>query len=136
MLSKAPKQLNIILCEDIRQEAGNKVSLIGVYTDGIIFQIGDVNPAPPLQIAQIAVYATFEQLEKSCELKIKLIDPSGETIFETPKADVIPAGKGITMVAFKMLGLTFKAQGTHKVEFQFDNKKVSFKFLVSTEKTQ
>lgn len=132
MLSKAPKRKNIIICEDIRQEPGNKVSLLGVYTDGIIFQADSSNPKPVMLAPQLAVYATFEKLEASCSLEIKIVDPSGVIIFETPKSQM-KKSDSLTMISFKLLGLTFQREGSHKIEYYFDDKKVFTSFLVAIE---
>jgi len=136
MLSKAPKRKNIIICEDVRQEPGNKVSLLGVYTDGIIFQTDSSNPEPVMLVPQLAVYATFEKLEAACSLEIKIVDPSGVVLFETPESGKMNKSDSVTMISFKILGLTFQREGSHKIEYYFDGKKVSTSFLVAVEPVQ
>jgi len=135
MLSRAPKRKNIIICEDIRQEPGNKVSLLGVYTHGIIFLADSSNPEPAMLAPQLAVYATFEKLEASCSLEIKIIDPSGVVIFETPKSQMSKSDS-LTMISFKILGLTFQREGPHKIEYYFDDKKASTSFSVAIEQAK
>ncbi|MCQ3014850.1 hypothetical protein NLO83_04400 [Pseudomonas tremae] len=130
MLSKAPKPLNMILCEDIRQESGHKVSLIGVYTEGLIFQIKDHKSPTPMRAQQLAFYASFEPLVQDATIRIRLLDPTGVTILETQEG-LMPKSDRITVVAFKTIGLEFKTVGKHKVEYSFDDKKVPFNFNIS-----
>lgn len=136
MLKKAPTPINFIICEDIRQEAGNKVSLLGVYSDGIVFEATPENTSPPMRVAQLAIYATFGNLEAACALDFKIVDPNGKVTFKSPHTEQLKSGDGVTMVGCKFVGLEFKKQGTHKVVFLFDDKPVEFNFTVSIDRTK
>ncbi|MBC3246535.1 hypothetical protein HU746_17955 [Pseudomonas lurida] len=130
MTTKNPKAINMLLCEDIRQETGNKVSILGVYPDGLVFQTNKSTETIKLAIPQLAVYATFEPLTTDMSIKIRLLGPTGLQIYETPPG-ALPKSKGITIVAFKMVGIEFKETGNHKVEFYFNDHKTTFTFSVS-----
>ncbi|PVZ56530.1 hypothetical protein C9422_18580 [Pseudomonas sp. B1(2018)] len=131
MLTKAPKKLNILICEDVRQESGNKISLLGTYVDGIIFTSTNDDPNPKMISAQLAIFGTFGPLDENCQMKVRILSPDGEVLFETPDHQELKKSDSTTVIALKMIGLEFKQQGKHKLEFNFDKFKVTHGFSVS-----
>jgi len=71
-----------IVCDDIRREVGNKRSLIGVYSDRIIFNPSITAKNFPMQM-QLGVYliGEWEDLDKpmeSFDCNIYISDPAGK----------------------------------------------------------
>jgi len=60
-----------ILCENIRQEIGNKLSLMGVYDSSIIFKVKEANVWPKKK--SIALYAKLKAEEDEDLSKISII---------------------------------------------------------------
>ncbi len=70
---------SFLLCEDVREEVNDKLSIIGVFpNDDIVLQKDIVVPSV------IAVLFAREG-EGACETKVSLTDPKGQTVIESPK---------------------------------------------------
>lgn len=69
-MMKLAEKIYLILCEDIRQEKGNKFSLIGVYTDRIIFS------EIPSLMPQLSFCIRLEKIKSELPSgEIRLISP-------------------------------------------------------------
>ena len=128
MLTKSPKHTALIICEDIRTEAGNKTTLCGIYSNGIIFQESESVKTIP----QLCVYGLFEAINEDCEVIVSILTPSGAVVFETPPMTITPNSDGRVCIGVKIHGVIFHELGAHKVIFKFDKKKVVLDFSVST----
>ena len=85
MSSKIAKNIVTILCDDIRQEVGNKDSLMGVYHEDIIFD------KLPNFMQRLSIAAYFTKLNFSvskCEIVLTLPDhePKIVPLDHLPKA--------------------------------------------------
>ena len=57
------KLIDVIFCDDIRKEANNKYSLMGLYNDKIIFKLPTPNPVQEtIPIMQLGLFLRFELL--------------------------------------------------------------------------
>lgn len=56
----------IIFCDDVRDEVGNKLSLMGIYSDKLVVQ------SLPIQLRTFNIVASLEKLKKSVE-KFRII---------------------------------------------------------------
>lgn len=76
------KLLNFIICDDIRQELGNKHSLMGLYDDSIDFQVTPDNQNTWPKSLRIGIYAKvkLEDNEKAFKFKIRMKYNKKETV--------------------------------------------------------
>lgn len=135
MLEKAPKKQAILICEDIRQEQGNKITLTGIFADGIIFQ--DIPDEHTPAVSQFAIYALFDLPAKSCKTKVQILLPSKKIYLESPESEIQVSNTQKTVTfGMKFGNFSFPELGDYTVVFWFDEKKVSHKFNVRTEASQ
>lgn len=122
------KITNFIICDDIRMEAGNKHSLMGIYSDSIKFHtMPDQSDKWPKAI-RLAIFAQIE-LEKKEKLndfqsfKIK-IDYNGEIIEIAGEELPPPDSKTQKGVLIQAIFEKFKFNGPGEIKFiiQFYNK--------------
>ncbi|MEK8080687.1 DUF6941 family protein [Pseudomonas sp. XK-1] len=129
MLAKAPKKIAILICDDIRAEAGGKITISGVYSNGVYFN--NDTPDNKLYTPQFAIYGLFESPDTDFRLSINIKSPSGEILVKGPDQDIKVYNNIPITTGLKFSGITFKEIGTHTVEFVFDGeKKITYKFEV------
>lgn len=81
-----PRHIEVIYCDDIRLELGNKASLMGIYTGDLLVS------AFPVVLPKLCLYVTavtpikepFERLEITVELDGKPLIETGDVIATTP----------------------------------------------------
>lgn len=72
---KVAKKINTVLCDDVRNEVGNKLSLIGIYTKDIIF-----NEIPAIYSKLCFVIFIKELKELFTDVKVVLKSPESDDI--------------------------------------------------------
>ena len=120
MASEPPKHLFTVLCEDIRKEELNKVSLMGVYSDRIYFQ------KRPLQIRSLAFFNRFSEGRGTFSLAFHITGPKSELIFETKPEEAkfpIALDSPITSISLVLGNFEFKDEGPHNFEVHLDDQK-------------
>lgn len=128
---------SFLICDDIRTEISNKVSLIGVYDDRMIFlpKEGEKSTWPVQR--QIGIYAKlyFEPSDKLSEIKLfrfKVIFNRSE--MELAKGD-FPIDK-ITKVPIMKISVvypnfTFSEKGTFTIGLEFLDKNEKIIYAIS-----
>lgn len=71
-----------VLCDDIRQESNNRVSLMGVYLNDEVgvdlpAYVPDPTPDNPIAVEGISILLTVFNVEKLTNWSISLLDPHG-----------------------------------------------------------
>lgn len=84
MPAKKPKFQNIIICDDIRQEIGNKMSYMGIYKSKIII------PQEPFTFPKLCFAITYKDIKASDSFSINLYNPEGKKIGDGIKAGPSP----------------------------------------------
>jgi hypothetical protein len=84
MARKQPKLEYAIICDDIRQEIGNKLTFVGVYQDQIIV------PSFPFTFAKLCFFIQYTDIEGGDQFSLELHDPL-DRIIDKPTDVVVPA---------------------------------------------
>ena len=129
-IKKIAKKYQILMCEDVRQEVGNKFSLMGLYSGEII-----VNKLPSF-IRSLAFVLMLEDVLKSFKkISAKLFLPGEkkplEILIEQPAESKSFKNRNI-IVGFSPIRI--EKTGTATVQFRFDDDKrpkYSYKFKIS-----
>ena len=74
MARRYPKLNYHLICDDIRQEVGKKVSLIGIYPGNVIFM-----PIPSV-MPKLCFHLVFSRLKAGDNFGIQLLDPDNKKI--------------------------------------------------------
>lgn len=92
------EDLNFVLCDEIRQEIGNKISLMGVYSGGdlIVPKKDDKKHV----VASLSFFFGFTNGEGIFEGKFVIKDPTGKVILTNPIKELKKEkDKGMNFVA-------------------------------------
>lgn len=129
-MGKIAKDEFVVLCDDIREETGNKRSLMGVYSDNLILK------NVPATLPKICLYIMLGGIKRQFEnihvtTKLPKLEPHS---FELKALPLINVGQnmsmGIVISPFKV-----QSQGNARFEIRLDNDEKSsliykFKILV------
>ena len=114
---------SFFLCEDVREEVNNKLSIIGVFqNDNIILQKEIVIPA-----LMAVLFARGG--EGSCETRVSLTDPKGQTVIESPKQTVVIEKNKVYLAAIRVLAPQLMV-GRYTIKFFFDDTPIQRTFEV------
>jgi len=69
---KAPKHEFTLLCDDIRQEAGGKTSLMGIYDHHIVV------PHIPFVLPKVCFYTRFSRMDGQFKFNFSIVSPAGD----------------------------------------------------------
>ena len=127
---KIAKKINTILCDDVRQEVGGKISLMGIYSKDIV-----VNKIPAI-LPFINLIVMFEDIKEPFDnILVSVIIPKSEPIqVSYPPPPSLEKGKDINII----IGLSpfrLNATGPAKFEIRFsENEKarIVHRFSIKT----
>ena len=116
---------SFLLCEDVREEVNNKLSIIGVFSnDEIVLQKNILIPS-----LMAVLFARGG--EGSCETRVALTDPHGQTVIETPKQTTVLEKNKVHLAAVRVLAPHLMV-GQYKIKFFFDDVPIERTFEVKT----
>jgi hypothetical protein len=114
---------SFLLCEDVREEVNNKLSIIGVFrNDDIVLQKDIVIPS-----LMAVLFARGG--EGPCETRISLTDPKGQTVIESPKQTVVLEKNAVYPAAVRVL-VPELTVGQYIIKFFFDDVPIQRTFKV------
>lgn len=105
-----------IICDDIRQEIGNKHSFIGIYgSDIFVSKI-------PFVFPKLCFAISYKNVKAGNSFSIELSDPSGKQLGETIKGVTPQRIKGrLRFLMFAILTpLKVEIEGSHKLSIIFN----------------
>ena len=109
----------VLICEDIRQEVGGRVSLMGVLGSKLLVQ------QFPLPFPKLCLFIEWGELVGKINVTLNIIPPKGVDLPSVQPSAPIQGQPGI--VARSMIVLSnfaFPAPGTYTFEFSADGKVV------------
>ena len=116
---------SFLLCEDVREEVNNKLTIIGVFTnDDIVLQKDVVIPS-----LMAVLFARGG--EGPCETRISLTDPKGQAVIESPKQTIILEKNKVHLAAVRVLAPQLLV-GRYTIKFFFDGEAIQRTFEVKT----
>jgi hypothetical protein len=117
---------SFLLCEDVREEVNNKLTIIGVFpNDDVILRKDIVIPS-----LMAVLFARGGQ--GSCETKVSLTDPKGQTVIESPKQTVVLEKNKNHLAAIRVLAPELTV-GQYTIKFFFDESSIQRSFQVKQE---
>jgi hypothetical protein len=116
---------SFLLCEDVREEVNNKLSIIGVFSnDEIVLQKNIIIPS-----LMAVLFARGG--EGSCETRVALTDPHGQTVIESPKQTAVLEKNKVHLAAVRVLAPHLMV-GQYTIKFFFDDVPIERTFEVKT----
>ena len=116
---------SFLLCEDVREEVNNKLSIIGVFqNDEIVLQ-------KDILIPSLMAVLFARGGEGPCETKVSLTDPAGQTMIESPKQTVVLEKNKAYLAAVRVLAPHLMI-GQYTIKFFFNDALIQRSFEVKT----
>lgn len=116
---------SFLLCEDVREEVNDKLSVIGVFPNNDIVLQKDV------VISSVMAVLFARGGEGSCETRISLTDPKGQTVIESPKKTVVLEKSTAYLAAIRVLAPELVV-GQYTLKFFFDDSTIERAFEVKS----
>lgn len=126
MAKRKPRFNYSIICDDIREEVGNKLSLMGIYGKDIYV------PRLPFTFPQLCVAIAYNNLRKGDFFSVKAEDPSGKEIGNPIKGSAPKDAKGsldLTIFA-KFSPVEISEEGSLRLEIMFNDDKSTINEIV------
>jgi hypothetical protein len=116
---KIAKNIKVILCDDIRQELGNKISLMGLYSGMIT-----INVKPPAALSKLHIVVMLEDIKEDCDSSIvKIALPKSNEIEIKQKIPPIFKKGADVNLTFGIAPFLIADFGSAKIEITFIGKK-------------
>lgn len=114
---------SFLLCEDVREEVNDKLSIIGVFPNNDIVLQKDV------VVPSVMAVLFARGGEGACETRILLIDPKGQTVIESPKKTVVLEKGTAYLAAIRVLAPELVV-GQYTIRFFFEDSAIERTFEV------
>lgn len=115
---KVAKKINTVLCDDVRNEIGNKLSLIGIYTKDIVF-----NEIPAIYSKLCFVIFIEELKELFTDVKVILKSPESDDVVMKMKAPPEASLNSNLVLTWAISPFRAKATGQAKFSIYFGGAK-------------
>lgn len=112
MPKRYPKLEYHIVCDDIRQEVGNKISLIGIYPGN------DMSITIPSVIPKLCFHLAFSYLKPGDNLGIQLFGPDNKKIMSIDNIK-LPEKPGLSVLQTGFMGIKVNKEGTYRLVIVF-----------------
>ena len=116
---------SFLVCEDVREEVNNKLSIIGVFPNNDIVLQKDI------VVPSVMAVLFARGGEGSCETRVSLTDPKGQTVIESPKKTVALEKNTAYLAAIRVLAPELVV-GQYTLKFFFDDSAIERTFEVKT----
>lgn len=106
-----------IICDDIRREIGNKISLMGIYNENITI------PTVPFMFPKLSFHLVFDKFEQGGNVTIKILSPENEELFKIgPNKVDLPRqiDEPKCMMDLSIINLNLKKEGPYRLLCIFD----------------
>jgi|HubBroStandDraft_6_1064221.scaffolds.fasta_scaffold1206985_2 hypothetical protein len=115
-----PRLMIFGICDDVRAEQGNKMTIVGYYGQSI--NVGVF----PAVLPKLCFFAQFDSLDGATVFTARIISPSGGILIEIPNApapapmpSVVPPEYRHRILVFQIAPMSLNEQGEYRVEYDF-----------------
>lgn len=126
MARRYPKLVYHMVCDDMREEAGNKVSFMGIYRGDIVLPIPSVFP-------KLCFHLAFTGIRNGDKCTIQFLDPKDKPLFniESPPFELRKKSPPrLVLLDVVCAGITISQEGNYRLFIAFgedDRAKQDFK---------
>lgn len=114
---------SFLLCEDVREEVNNKLSIIGVFPNN------DIVLQKEIVVPSVMAVLFARGGEGACETRVSMTDPKGQTVIESPKKTVALEKDTAYLAAIRVLAPELTV-GQYTIKFFFDETAIERTFEV------
>ncbi|TAN39547.1 MAG: hypothetical protein EPN25_11180 [Nitrospirae bacterium] len=114
-----PNISTLIVCDDIRQEMGGKISLMGLFESIYATQFPAFHP-------RLAVFTEWVEGQGEFELKMQISSPDKKTVLRETRSKISMPNPGMRHRDISVhLNLEFRAPGTYWIEHYLDGEMIN-----------
>ncbi len=107
----------VLLCEDIRQETGGRISLMGILGSKLFVQ------EFPLMFPKFCLFIEWGEISGKASLTLNIVPPDGVNIPKVKPTALIQGQPGVLARSMIVLNsFLFPKEGTYTFEFWADDK--------------
>ena len=112
-----PRELSSIICDDIRLEQGNKVSLMGVYTEGILVS------GLPIVFPKFCLFQHVDDCQHIRKIKVALRGP--KINLPPLELEATTEGKPRLRLMITFTNVKFEEEADYQFDISFDDERAS-----------
>jgi len=127
------KSVKFVLCEDVREEAHQKLNFLGVFPADSITVLGPKKaPDGPgvAVLASLAIVVTFKDVEGEFEARLRIVAPDGKVTFDDAIGKVNLVKRGTATLAWKAQGFVVPTFGRYRAEVLLDDRAYPFELEI------
>lgn len=110
----------VLFCEDIRQEVGGRVSLMGILGSKLMVQ------GFPLVFPKLCLFVEWGEITEGFEMMVNILTPDGNSMTANQPKAAIPAQAGVVSRSMIVLtNLAFPKAGQYVFEFIVNGKVIN-----------
>jgi hypothetical protein len=125
MTNTLPTDATFLICEDVREEKGGKVSLLGVFAGGDV-QLANFKDGMGIDLC---VYCMFRGGAGAFNMQATLIDPKGAVAKGPVESAVVEEGNTLGFT-IRMRPLMISSLGIYRLVVTIDGKDFEFNFPI------
>jgi hypothetical protein len=129
----AAKAVKFVLCEDAREEARRKLSLLGVYpNDSITVYAAEPVPAAGgvAVLQSLTLVAMLRGVAGEFAVSVKVLGPNRKLAFEGKLPELKIDKTASAVVGFKVQGFVVPEFGKYRAELMLDDRVYPYEFEV------
>lgn len=122
---------DFIVCEEIRQEYGNKLSFLGVYAGGIVIDTTKSSgKTKDYIIPSLSFFFNFRDGEGTYKASLTILDPNGEILIENDPGELTKRPSQAMSFYISCRPFIFKVFGEYVARLTLDSTSYEGRFLV------
>lgn len=135
MTNVLPKRVNFLLADQIREEAGGKLTIIGLYANDEIILLGDLPEELPIGLQGLALPALSILVQLKDGIgnyngEAQVIDPNGKPLIIPAKLTISLKENVWSNLIVPFVPFPLPKFGLYTFELKLDNKKYKYTFTI------
>lgn len=135
MTNQLPTQIRFLLADSVREEAGGKLTILGLYSgDEVVMQGALPSQLPEgraeVYLKELAILIIAMDGEGEFQAQIQLYDPNNSPIRQSSPMPVNKVKGSPMNIILPIAPFPVRAFGNHQLAFQLDKKVFKYKFIV------
>lgn len=129
-MSTLPSDFDTLMADDIRQEIGGKVTLVGFFIGNEIVLPKDAKPGPDIALAKLAFLTRLKDGDGTWNGKWSISGPGNIEIIKSPKDFSVKKVAGEMHGVLTVLPLKVPKVGDYKYVLELDDRPYEYRFHI------
>ena len=130
---KYPESFAYFVVDDIREEVGQKITLVGIYAGGNVVLSEKPKEGTTLAIPGLAIFATFRGGDGQFKLRVNILGPSGNELHTNTQEVTFSKEKAYTLNVMAFVRpFVVNEFGTYKIHVFLNERMYEGTFEIQT----